>query len=309
MRYKKLGHTKMNISAISLGTWGIGGSGWGNTDYSQCEKAVKTMLELGVNLIDTAPAYNDGMAERFIGDVIFGNREELFLVTKTGTSYKNGKYIRDNSAKAIRKQCEESLRYLKTDYIDLYLVHWPDSNVPMEDTFSELLKLKDEKKIKHIGVSNFSLDELKMAEKFAEIEVIQEQYSLVYRNNQTKIQYAHEKGIGVMTYGSLGAGILSGKFKDKPKFESGDMRSGFYHFFEDPQFSRIQSLLKEMSNIAQGKAGVSASQVALNWNIQKEFVDTAIVGVRSVEHAIENCNASDFELTKNEMDVLDNWMV
>lgn len=87
------------------------------------------------------------------------------------------------------------------------------------------------------------------------------------------------------------------------------MRSGFYHFFEEPQFSRIQSLLKEMSNIAQGKAGVSVSQVALNWNIQKEFVDTTIVGVRSVEHAIENCNASDFELTKNEMDMLDNWMV
>lgn len=301
MRYKELGKTGLRVSEISLGTWGIGGAGWGNTDYGECEKAVRSMLEQGVNLIDTAPAYNDGEAERFIGKLLSKEREKLCLVTKTGTSYKNGKYCRDNSAEAIKKQCDESLQNLKTDYIDVYLVHWPDKHISAEETFSELNRLKAAGKIKHIGVSNFSWEEIEEAAKYAEIEVIQDQYSMVFRDHEEKLKRAHETGLGVMTYGSMGAGILSGKYKERPAFGAGDMRTGFYHFFEEPQFSRIQALINKMEALAKGKKNCSISQIALNWSIQKPFVDTAIVGVRTADHAVENCSATEWKLTEDEL--------
>ena len=308
MKYRKFGNTGLEVSAISLGTWGIGGAGWGNTDYKQCEEAVMAMLDAGVNLIDTAPAYNDGMAERFLGDVLKTKRDSIYYVTKTGTQYKNGVYSTDDSADAIRKQCEESLNYLKTDFIDVYLVHWPDGKVPMEETFSELNRLQSEGKIHHIGVSNFSMEQIEEAKKYSRIEVIQDQYSMVYREEESKIVQTHKDGIGVMTYGSMGAGILSGRYRQLPKVEKGDMRSGFYNFFEEPQFSKIQELLMIMDEISKTHNGIPLSQIALNWNIQKEFVDTAIVGVRSVKHAVENCSTTGWKLTKEEMQKLDEYV-
>ena len=305
MEYNKFGMTGLNVSSISLGTWGIGGAGWGDTDYGQCEKAVMAMLEQGINLIDTAPAYNDGSAERFLGKVLKEKRNHIYYVTKTGTQYKNGVYSTDDSAQMIRRQCEESLGNLETDYIDVYLVHWPDENVSMEETFSELNKLKDEGKIGHIGVSNFSMEQIEEAEQYSDIEVIQDQYSMVYKEEEQKIIHAHQKEIAVMTYGSLGAGILSGKYRTIPKFSEGDMRTGFYKFFEEPKFSKIQKLLGEMDVISEHHGNIPLSQIALNWNIQKSYVDTAIVGVRSVAHALENCNTTDWKLEKMEMKQLD----
>ncbi|MDO4313253.1 MAG: aldo/keto reductase [Eubacteriales bacterium] len=307
MRYKIFGNTGLKVSEISLGTWGIGGAGWGHTDHKQCEEAVRAMLESGVNLIDTAPAYNDGAAERFLGNILKEKRESLYYVTKTGTQYKEGVYSTDNSAKAIRRQCEESLKYLNTDYIDVYLIHWPDAKVPMEETFSEMNKLKEEGKINHIGVSNFSLEQIKEASKYSCIEVIQDQYSMVYGQKKDKIVKAHEENMAVMIYGSMGAGILSGKYRKKPVFEKGDMRTGFYQFFEEPRFTKIQGLLEKMDGMAKNHGNVPISQIALNWSIQKSYVDTAIVGVRSAGHAFENCDTTKWKLTEEELRMLDEY--
>ena len=298
---------KYRTESVSNITWymGIGGAGWGNIDYKHCEEAVLTMVDEGVNLIDTAPAYNDGVAEAFLGKILKNKRDNIFYVTKTGTQYKNGIYNTDNSSESIRKQCEESLKYLNTDYIDVYLVHWPDKKVPMEETFTELNKLKSEGKIRHIGVSNFSIDQIKEASQFSYIDVIQDQYSMVYRKNENRIIKAHQDGMGVMTYGSLGAGILSGKYRKLPVFEKGDMRTNFYNFFEEPQFTKIQELLGKMDTISKGRNNIPISQIALNWNICKPYVDTAIVGVRTIAHALENCNAVKWELTDEEMKKLD----
>ncbi len=305
MIYKTLGKTGLRVSAMSLGTWAIGGAGWGHTDEKACQEAVAVMLDAGVNLIDTAPAYNGGEAEKFLGKILKGKRESLVYVTKTGTQYVNGTYIRDNSAKAVRRQCEESLRYLDTDHIDVYLVHWPDQNVPMEETFTELNRLQEEGKIRHIGVSNFSLDQIKEASCFSEITVAQDQYSMVHEKEKEKLCGIHELGIGTMTYGSMGAGILSGKYREKPVFDAGDMRTTFYSFFEEPVFTRIQELLKEMDEIAKRHNGVSLSQIALNWSISKPYVDTAIVGVRSAAHAQENSSAAGWKLAPEELNLLD----
>lgn len=308
MKYRMFGNTGLKVSAISLGTWGIGGAGWGNTDYKQCEEAVVTMLDEGVNLIDTAPAYNDGAAERFLGKVLKAKRDSVFYVTKTGTQYKNGVYRTDDSAEAIRTQCEESLKYLDTEYIDVYLVHWPDVKVPMEETFAELNRLKFEGKIHHIGVSNFSAEQIKEAAQYSCIEVIQDQYSMIYRKEEDKIVKTHRDGIAVMTYGSMGAGILSGKYRNPPIFEKGDMRTSFYKFFEEPQFTKIQGLLERMDEISKSHNNIPLSQIALNWNIQKSYVDTAIVGVRSAIHALENCRTIKWELTAEEMQMLDKYV-
>lgn len=301
MKYSKFGKTGLEVSAIALGTWGIGGAGWGNTDYKASEEAVMEMIKQGVNLIDMAPAYNAGEAERFIGSLLKEYRKKLIYVTKTGTQYVDGKYVRDNSPEAIRKQCEESLENLQTDYVDVYLVHWPDENVPIKDTFTELAHLKREGLIRHIGVSNFSLDQVREAENYAEIEVTQDQYSMVYRKEEKKLLELAHKGFGTMTYGSLGGGILSGKYRVKPEFESGDMRKEFYNFFEEPQFSAIKGLLKSMDEISENRDGVLLSQIALNWSVQKEEIDTAIVGVRSKIHAKENCDGMLWSLTEEEM--------
>ena len=305
MIYKTFGKTGLQVSAISLGTWAIGGAGWGHTDEKACQEAVDAMLDAGVNLVDTAPAYNGGEAEKFLGKILKGKRNDLVYVTKTGTQYVNGTYIRDNSAKAVRRQCEESLRYLDTDHIDVYLVHWPDQNVPMEETFTELNRLKEEGKIRNIGVSNFSLEQIKEASCFSEIAVAQDQYSMVYEKEKEKLCGMHGMGIGTMTYGSMGAGILSGKYREKPAFDAGDMRTEFYSFFKEPAFTRIQELLKQMDEIANHHNGVSLSQIALNWSMSKPYVDTAIVGVRSAAHALENCGAAGWSLTAEELKALD----
>ena len=305
MRYKMLGETGLNVSEISLGTWGIGGAGWGNTNYNSCEEAMETMLAQGVNLIDTAPAYNDGQAERFLGKVLHKKRDQLYYVTKTGTQYKNGVYFQDNSANAIRTQCEESLRFLNTDFIDVYLVHWPDKKTPMEETFEELSKLKEEGKIGHIGVSNFSIPQIEEASKYAKIEVLQDQFSMVYGNKKDTILKASEMGIGIMTYGSMGAGILSGKMNKKEELQQGDMRKNFYHFYEEPLHSKIQKLLLEIQKVAERHGNVPISQVALNWNIQKEYVNSAIVGVRTASHALENCKSTEWMLSDEEIVLLD----
>ena len=305
MQYQKLGNTNINASVITLGTWGIGGAGWGKTDYEQCEKAVNKAIELGINMIDTAPAYNDGCAERLLGHVIGRNRQDLILVTKAGTQYKNGRYIRDNSAKGIRQQCEESLRYLRTDYLDVYLVHWPDSNIPAGETFTEMQRLKQEGKIRHIGVSNHSVDQIKEAEDYCDVEIVQDQYSMVNIREEKKLAKLHQQGYGTMTYGSMGAGILSGKYRKIPKLDKQDMRMNFYNFFEEPYFSKIQKLLKIMDSIAENHNNAALSQIALNWSLSKLFVDTAIVGIRSEQHIIENCMCTVSQLSKEEISCLD----
>ena len=158
MRYKTLGKTGIKVSQMCLGTWGIGGQGW--SEYSDEERlsAIQTAVEYGVNFIDTAPAYNSGQAERYVGNAIekMNNRDKMIISTKCGNEFVDGKYYRCGSKKKIMKQCEESLRNLKTDYIDVYLVHFPDPEVEIEETVDAVETLKKEGKILHAGVSNFT---------------------------------------------------------------------------------------------------------------------------------------------------------
>ncbi|MCI8400057.1 MAG: aldo/keto reductase [Oscillibacter sp.] len=308
MRYKIFGKTGMKVSEMTLGTWGMGGVGWDDNPEEVRQDALKAAIEAGINFFDTAPAYNAGAAERCLGKALedMGVRKDVVISTKCGNVFVNGTtYRRDGSAAGIRRQCEESLKNLRTDYIDLMLVHWPDPATPFEETMGELSKLKQEGKILHVGVSNFSQEQMEEAGKSCEIEAFQPQYSMVHRDDEALIRWASAQGMGIMTYGSLGGGILTGAFRELTEFAASDSRNRFYKHFQEPMFSKVQLLLKEMDQFSADHDGVPLAQIALNWCAQKDFVSTCIVGAQHRKKVFQNAAAFDWSLTADEMAALD----
>lgn len=306
MRYKHFNNAGIDVSLLSVGTWAIGERNYGKTDRKEAVSAIRKMIENGVNLIDTAPVYGNGAAEMVVGEALEGiTREKILISTKFGlvTSAYSGSE-RDASYKNVMREIESSLKNLRTDYIDFYFVHWPDSNTPVDETMAALENLKKMGKIRFIGVSNFTKEQILEAEKFGSIDVQQPCYSMVERRFEDLIKWGYERGIDSMTYGSMGAGILAGKIRQIPEFAPDDIRMTFYDYYKEPKFSKIMELLKMMDEIAEVH-GKTVAQVAINWNVQKEFVGTALVGARSERHAMENCAGMDWELTSEEMKMLD----
>jgi len=305
MRYKKFGNTGLTLSVVGAGTWGTGGRSWGGSDKNASVNAIRAMLDAGVNHIDTAPVYGKGLAEEYISEVLADAREKIIVTTKCGMNIDGpGNAVKNASRSEIIKGCEASLKRMKTDYVDILLLHWPDANTPLAETMEAMNELKRQGKVRFVGVSNLSREQTGEASRYADVAVTQLPYSMVDRSAETTLEYAHEKNIATMTYGSLGAGILSGRIRERTEYGEGDVRGGFYGFFNEPRFSAVMELLKSLDEIAR-KRGVPVSQVALNWAMQKNFVDTSLVGVRTAEHAAENCGAANWVLSDGEIKFLD----
>lgn len=302
MQYQEFGKTGLRVSKLCLGTWGIGGAGWDSYSDESRMDAIKAALECGINFIDTAPAYNAGKAECYVGETLskLKKRREVVISTKCGNKFVDGKYLRCGSKESILKQCDESLKNLKTDYIDIYLVHWPDPDVELEETIDAVSTLKKEGKILHAGVSNFSKEQIEEAQKYCKIEAFQAQYSLADRKDEKLIRWAHEQGLGIMTYGTLGGGILTGNYRKLRTFEQTDSRNRFYPYFKEPLFSKAMELLTIMDQIAEER-NVSLAQIAEKWVIQKRFVSSCIIGAQSRARVEENCRNLQWELTDNEI--------
>ena len=302
MQYQEFGKTGLRVSKLCLGTWGIGGAGWDSYSDESRMDAIKAALECGINFIDTAPAYNAGKAECYVGETLskLKKRREVVISTKCGNKFVDGKYLRCGSKESILKQCDESLKNLKTDYIDIYLVHWPDPDVELEETIDAVSTLKKEGKILHAGVSNFSKEQIEEAQKYCKIEAFQPQYSLADRKDEKLIRWAHEQGLGIMTYGTLGGGILTGNYRKLRTFEQTDSRNRFYPYFKEPLFSKAMGLLTIMDQIAEER-NVSLAQIAEKWVIQKRFVSSCIIGAQSRARVEENCRNLQWELTDNEI--------
>jgi len=302
MQYQEFGKTGLRVSKLCLGTWGIGGAGWDSYSDESRMDAIKAALECGINFIDTAPAYNAGKAECYVGETLskLKKRREVVISTKCGNKFVDGKYLRCGSKESILKQCDESLKNLKTDYIDIYLVHWPDPDVELEETIDVVSTLKKEGKILHAGVSNFSKEQIEEAQKYCKIEAFQPQYSLADRKDEKLIRWAHEQGLGIMTYGTLGGGILTGNYRKLRTFEQTDSRNRFYPYFKEPLFSKAMELLTIMDQIAEER-NVSLAQIAEKWVIQKRFVSSCIIGAQSRARVEENCRNLQWELTDNEI--------
>jgi aryl-alcohol dehydrogenase-like predicted oxidoreductase len=306
MRYKHTGKANISISELSVGTWAIGGVQYGKVDEQESISAMRTMFDAGVNLVDTAPYYGSGHSETVVGKALAdGYRQKVLIATKFSIyNDAEGNTVHDGSYKNVIEECEASLKRLNTDYIDIYIMHWPDPKTPIEETMSALNELKKAGKIRFIGVSNFDQELIERAEKTACIEFLQPPYSMVNESQKSLLQWCEMQGIGTMTYGSLGSGILTGAIRSKPDWDEDDFRYTFYDFYREPKFSKVLSLLNTLDVIA-ASHNIPLAQLAINWSTQKSYVSTAICGVRNPEEALENCKAFDWELTSDEIYKID----
>lgn len=307
MRYRHLKNANIDVSLLAFGTWAIGGENYGEVDRNDSINAIRAMVNNGVNLVDTAPIYGNGNAEKLVGEALKGIRDKVMISTKFGlynSAYGGHSVYRDASFRAAMREVESSLMNLQTDYIDFYFIHWPDLSTPIEETMVALNYLKKQGKIRYIGVSNFSVEQITEAQKYGTIDVQQPPFSMVNQKYVDLMKWGFSQGIDSMTYGSLGAGILSGAIRKLPNFEPNDLRLTFYDFFKEPKFSKIMELLKTLDKIAEVH-DKPVAQVAINWSTQKEYVGTALIGVRNKEQAVENCSAFDWELTSDEIKEID----
>lgn len=305
MRYKTFGNTGLQVSVIGAGTWGMGGNGWDTREKADLIAALHAMVDAGVNLIDTAPAYGRGMAEEIVGEAIAGIRDKLIITTKCGMNIdKPGYAVKTATRDEVIRGCEGSMRRMKLDRIDILLLHWPDENTPLRETMEAMQELKDRGRVRFIGVSNLPKERMEEARAYADITVTQLPYSMVDLSAQADIEWAGSHGIATMTYGSMGAGILAGGMRKHTEFAKGDVRGGFYgKIYSEPMFSRVMTLLESMDGVAQSH-GATVAQVAVNWVTQQECVHTALVGARTVAHARDTCGAADWMLTDDEMRLL-----
>lgn len=308
MRYKDFRGNK--ISVVGIGTWPMSNIFWGKTETADCIATLEAAYESGINMFDTAPCYGDGRTEELIGQVMKGkNRKDFFISTKCGL-YRNMGYefCNDLRPNAIRKEIEISLRRLGTDYIDAYFIHKPDPETPIEVTIEVLTQLKRQGKFRYLGVSNFDFYMLEQAsilhekdpEKFDDIDFIQPRYSLLSRESEYMNKAALAHNMGIMSFGSLDGGMLTGKFKEAPKMPSDDMRGNFYHYFAEPNFSKANALIDVLREIAANR-NVPVSQVSINWVAQQEFITTTLVGAKTPKQIIENALSGNWELTAEEM--------
>lgn len=312
MRYKHIRSANLDVSAISAGSWPAGDCGYGPVTEKDCIEAFHAMFDAGVNCIDTAPDYGNGHSEIVVGKALKGlDRSKIILATKVGASActlkalrTGGGYCRDGRYEDVVYECEQSLRRLGTDYIDFYFVHWPDVDTPFSETMEAMKALKQQGKIRFVGLSNFNRAQLLECEKVCKIDALQPPYSMAVRTQEEHLKWCVGRGISTFTYGSMGGGILSGAFKEPPGYERRDPRSYFYPFFREPGFSKVRKvvdLLEEMGK----EIGKPAIQVAINWQTSHDYVTTALCGVRTAAEAKEDVGAFDWEITPEQIKRID----
>ncbi len=307
MKLVELHNWDKKISAVVLGTWAIGGSHWGAYDEANAIRAIETALDNGINAIDTAPVYGDGHAEELVGKAIHGKRDGVFVATKCGLDIYDRSYRRDLSPAYIERDLHGSLKRLGTDCIDLYQCHWPDPQVPVEETMAALTRFRDQGKIRHIGVSNFSGPQLLETLKCATLFSLQPHYSLLERSAEKDLlPICIEKKMNVFPYGSLGAGMLTGKYRKCPQFKKGDARSFFYRFFKPAYWPKVRRLVDEVEAIATRK-GTTSGAVALSWLLEQPGVTSVIVGSRSAEQVTGNIAGVPVGLSDEDMRTLDRF--
>jgi aryl-alcohol dehydrogenase-like predicted oxidoreductase len=303
MEYIRLGKTDLNVSRICFGTWAFGGD-WGKFDIEQSQAAIRKALELGINFFDTAQAYGFGVSERLLGEALKSEiktrRKDLVLATKGGLRMDDSTLLRDSSPHWLRQGVEESLKYLGTDYIDLYQVHWPDHNTPFADSARELDKMVQEGLIRAVGVSNFSAVEMAEFEKTRKLDALQPPYHLFRRDIEADIlPYTKAHNIGVLVYSSLASGLLAGKLTLQSTFAPDDWRSKSKIF-------KGETLRKNLLVVDQLKAlaaqrGCTIGQLGIAWVLANPAVDVAIVGARSPEHIAGTAPAADIHLSADEL--------
>lgn len=292
-----LGKTGLHVSRIAFGTWQLGGD-WGSTDEAAAIAAIRRAADSGINLFDTAQGYGFGASERLLAAALRGLRRDEFVVaTKGGLRPKpDGGITRDGSPEWIRAGVESSLRALRTDYIDIYQVHWPDPATPFADTADELAKLVADGKIGHVGVSNFDEQQMEEFSGTVPVETLQPPYHLFRRDIEPAIlPYTAVHDIGVLVYGPLAHGLLTGRMRPGTVFAPDDWRSKNAMFAGDI-YARNLEVVSRLERFAHQQLGTSVSKLAVAWTLAHPGVHVAIIGTRNASHIAEGIEAADLTL-------------
>jgi len=299
MKYRKLGQTNIDISSIVMGCWAIGGGAtWGEQDEKESIATIRTAAELGINLFDTAEAYNDGYSEEVLGRGLSGLRQDVLVATKV--------WVDNLEPDKVVRACEGSLKRLNTDYIDLYQIHWPNPDVPVEDTLGAMEKLKESGKIRYMGVSNFGVEDLGAAVDCTNVVTNQMAYSLLFRAIEFDIQPAClQSNVGILAYSPLAQGVLTGKFKTLA--EVGDERARIRLYsknrpetvHDEPGCEKeVEDAVNSIRAICDDM-GESMTRVALAWVLKQPGVSGVLAGARTPDQIKKNVETLDLELSED----------
>ena len=320
MEYRQLGQSGVKASAITFGAWAIGGWMWGGADRKEALEAIKASIAAGVTSIDTAPAYGQGLSEEIVGEAIKSiPRDQVQIMTKFGLRWdtKQGEFFfssQDNKGRPIEmhkyagkdgimQECEDSLRRLGTDYIDLYQIHWADATTPISETMEALLRLQEQGKIRAAGVCNYSVAQMQEAEKSISLASDQVPYSMVLKDiEQELVPYCIEHKKSIIAYSPLQRGLLTGKIKPGHKFGEGDTREG-NRFYTPEAITKVNAFLDDLKPLAQSK-GATLAQLVLRWTIEQPGITIALAGARNAEQAEQNARAVAIGLSKEEIKLI-----
>lgn len=299
MKYTQLGRTGIEVSAITFGCWELGNDGkWNFTSDDNNIAVLRRAFDRGVTTFDTAEGYGDGHSETVVARALGGIRSHCVIATKVSPSHLG--------AADVRRAAENSLRNLGTDYIDLYYIHWPNNDIPLDETLGAFLRLKEEGKIRAIGVSNFSLAQLQAATAIARIDAVQLEYSLLQREPEDNgiLAYCAANGIAFTSYSSLAKGLLTGAYHlGKARIAPNDFRAE-RRLFVPEHLKKETPLIHLLRDIA-GELDTSIAQVAMGWLLARPGMTTAIVGTQRIEHLDDNLAAADLTLPREAVDRLD----
>jgi aryl-alcohol dehydrogenase-like predicted oxidoreductase len=322
MEYKELGNSGVRASVITFGSWAAGGWMWGGTEQNDAVGAIRASYDLGVTSIDTAPIYGMGLSEQIVGEAIKGlPRDKVQILTKFGMRWDLpapqgdfGFKTKDNDGQdldvykyagpeSIIKECEDSLKRLGTDYIDLYQIHWPDVTTPIDVTMEAVTRLVEQGKVRAVGVSNYSAAQMAEAEKTVRLASNQVPYSMVRRDIEKEVvPYSVEHNKAILAYSPLQLGLLTGKIKPGQHFDASDLRAT--HPLFKPEFvTRVNAFLDKIRPMAESK-NASLSQVVLRWTLAQPGITVALVGARNAEQATQNAKAMDVKLSSEELDFI-----
>jgi aryl-alcohol dehydrogenase-like predicted oxidoreductase len=302
-----LGATGLQITRVGFGAWAIGGGGWefgwGPQDDEQSIAAIHRGLELGINWIDTAAAYGFGRSESVVGRALSGMTDRPYVFTKCSLLEAPGRTVRhDLSRDSVLREAEASLNRLGIDAIDLYQIHWPDPEPQLDQGWAALAELKEQGLVRHIGVSNFSVEQLRRISQIAPVETLQPQYSLVARDVEAEVlPFAERAGIGVIVYSPMGSGLLSGQMtRDRISALADDDWRKLDPRFQEPQLSQHLALVERLRTVAQ-RHDTTPGAVAVAWTLRNPAVDAAIVGFRRPDQVDPLVVAADLDLTSQDV--------
>jgi aryl-alcohol dehydrogenase-like predicted oxidoreductase len=308
LEFINISGTNLLSSRIALGTWAMGGWMWGGTDEKESIRTIHAALDLGINLIDTAPVYGFGRSEEIVGEALrqYGRRESVILASKVGLDWTSGNVERNSTRERILREVKDSLGRLQTDYIDIYQVHWPDPLVPVEETAATLRELYEQGKIRAIGVSNYSPEEMARFGAVAPLHTIQPPFNLFEREIERDVlPYAVGRGITTLTYGALCRGLLSGAMRTDRQFANDDMRKTTDPKFQPAHFAEYLTAVSKLDTFAREKFGKRVIHLAVRWLLDQPGVGVALWGARRPEQLAPIREVFGWSLGKSDFAAID----